>query len=109
LRFLVDAQLPPALAHRLSGLGHEAEHVNRIGLGGSGDRAIWAHAGAQNLALITKDEDFIALARSDRDGPQVVWVRLGTTTNRALWRALEPVMTELVSSLESGERIVEIA
>jgi predicted nuclease of predicted toxin-antitoxin system len=27
MRFLVDAQLPPALARWLAGKGHEAEHV----------------------------------------------------------------------------------
>ena len=27
MRFLVDAQLPPALAVRLRELGHDAEHV----------------------------------------------------------------------------------
>jgi predicted nuclease of predicted toxin-antitoxin system len=41
-RFLVDAQLPPELARRLSRLGYQADHVNRIGLGAAGDVAIWA-------------------------------------------------------------------
>jgi predicted nuclease of predicted toxin-antitoxin system len=27
MRFVVDAQLPPALARYLSSLGHDAEHV----------------------------------------------------------------------------------
>jgi len=32
MRFLVDAQLPPALARTLEAGGHEAEHVADIGL-----------------------------------------------------------------------------
>jgi hypothetical protein len=32
LRFLVDAQLPPALARRFETLGHSAEHVSDCGL-----------------------------------------------------------------------------
>jgi len=32
LRFLIDAQLPPRLAHRLNELGHEAVHVFDLGL-----------------------------------------------------------------------------
>ncbi|MGQ3285273.1 DUF5615 family PIN-like protein [Bosea sp. (in: a-proteobacteria)] len=40
-RFLIDAQLPPALAERLAAAGFEASHVHRIGLGGASDLAIW--------------------------------------------------------------------
>lgn len=32
MRFLVDAQLPPALARWLAAQGHEAEHVGDIGM-----------------------------------------------------------------------------
>lgn len=32
MRFLIDAQLPPALARWLEGEGHQAEHVSDIGL-----------------------------------------------------------------------------
>ncbi|HEX8167707.1 MAG TPA: DUF5615 family PIN-like protein [Beijerinckiaceae bacterium] len=108
LRFLVDAQLPPGLAKRLSALGHEANHVNRIGLGGAPDEAIWSHAAASAAVLITKDEDFVALARRNAAGPPVIWVRIGNVTNDALWRALEPAIPQIVSALESGERVVEI-
>jgi predicted nuclease of predicted toxin-antitoxin system len=36
MRFLIDAQLPPALARWLSSAGHDAEHVADIGLAGAG-------------------------------------------------------------------------
>lgn len=108
LRFLVDAQLPPTLALRLSALGHEARHVNRIGLGEATDGAIWSHAAKRGAVLVTKDEDFVALARRDPGGPAVIWVRIGNTTNDALWRALEPVFPQIVSALERGERIIEL-
>ncbi len=32
MRFLVDAQLPPALAQFLREFSHDAEHVHEIGL-----------------------------------------------------------------------------
>lgn len=108
LRFLIDAQLPPTLAQRLAALGHEAHHVNRIGLGGADDASIWSHAARGGAVLVTKDEDFVALARRDPRGPAVVWVRIGNTTNDALWRALAPVLAEIVGALERGERIIEI-
>ena len=108
IRFLVDAQLPPGLARQLTLRGHPAEHINRIGLGVAGDTAIWRHADRIGATLITKDEDFVALARREPMGPQVVWIRIGNISNRALWRALDPRLDEIIQSLEAGERIVEV-
>ena len=85
-----------------------AEHVNRIGLGGASDTAIWRHAAHGGATLITKDEDFVALAHRDQTGPQVVWIRIGNISNSALWRALDPLLDEIIRSLEASERIVEV-
>jgi predicted nuclease of predicted toxin-antitoxin system len=107
-RFLIDAQLPPALAERLAAAGFEASHVDRIGLGGASDLAIWRQAPALADALITKDIDFVQLARSDAAGVAVIWIRIGNVTNAALWRVLEPALPEIVAALQASERIVEI-
>ena len=108
IRFLVDAQLPPGLATRLTARGYPAEHVNRVRLGAAGDEAIWRHAQRIRATLVTKDEDFAALADRDPNGPQVLWIRIGNISNNALWRALEPLLDEIVQSLDAGERIVEV-
>ena len=108
VRFLIDAQLPPGLAHRLASRGYAAEHVNRIGLGATSDVAIWRHAKQTGASLVTKDEDFVALARSEPAGPQVVWVRLGNIGNDALWRAIDPLWDAIIQALDAGERIVEV-
>lgn len=107
-RFLVDAQLPPGLAKRLSALGYDAAHVNRVGLGPAGDAAIWAYAVANARVLLTKDDDFVALARRDPKATPVVWIRIGNCTNQALWRILEPALPEIILALEAGERVIEI-
>ncbi len=57
LRFLVDAQLPPALARFLAGRGHEAHHVVDVGLERATDAAIWAWARRHEAAILTKDRD----------------------------------------------------
>lgn len=44
MRFLVDAQLPPALARWMVEQGHEASHVVDHGLGEASDASIWAAA-----------------------------------------------------------------
>jgi predicted nuclease of predicted toxin-antitoxin system len=109
LRFLVDAQLPPALADYLRQLGHEAEHVNEIGSGAATDRAIWTYAKRHAAIIVTKDQDFADLTRLDTSGPPVVWIRLGNTTRAALLRSLQPLMPELLAALDRGERLIEIA
>jgi predicted nuclease of predicted toxin-antitoxin system len=108
VRFLIDAQLPPALAQTLRALGHEADHVNAIGLGAAPDMTIWLHAVNSGAVIITKDQDFASLARGKPPGTSVVWIRLGNTTNTALWRKLEPHFPELVSALESGDHLIEV-
>jgi len=44
MRFLIDAQLPPALARWLSSQGHHAEHVADLGLEAAEDSRVWRHA-----------------------------------------------------------------
>ena len=108
IRFLVDAQLPPGLARWLTARGYPTEHVNRVDLGIASDRAIWLYAAHTAAALVTKDEDFVALAGQEPDGPQVVWIRLGNISNNALRRAIDPQLDEIIQALNAGERIVEI-
>lgn len=108
IHFLIDAQLPPGLARQLAARGYPAEHVNRIGMGIASDDAIWRHAVRTGATLITKDEDFTALAVREQSGPQVVWLRVGNISNDALWRAIDPRLEEIVQALNTGERVVEI-
>ena len=69
MKFLVDAQLPPALAHWLREGGHEAEHVEDTGLREANDGAIWAHAVQSGAIIVTKDEDFAARSVQDATAP----------------------------------------
>jgi len=108
IRFVVDAQLPPGLALRLTARGYVAEHVNQIKLGNTSDSAIWLYAARTRATLITKDEDFVALAEREASGPQVIWIRIGNISNYALWRALDPILDEIIEALNAGERIVEV-
>jgi predicted nuclease of predicted toxin-antitoxin system len=84
MRFLVDAQLPPALARMLSAKGFEAEHVYDVQLGTAQDSAIWDYALSAQAAIITKDEDFATRITLRPEGPPIVWVRIGIPAN-ARW------------------------
>ena len=109
MRFLVDAQLPMALARWLTAHGHETEHVLEVGLAQSKDNPIWLHAERTQEVIVTKDEDFAQWIIRARPGPAVVWLRIGNISNRALLVWLEPLLPVIVRQLEQGERLIEVA
>jgi predicted nuclease of predicted toxin-antitoxin system len=109
VRFLIDANLPPALAYFLKKAGHQAEHVEEIGLRHAKDTSIWNYALEHSAVVITKDEDFEErLSHSPETAPSVVWVRLGNTTKGALLLWFNNVLSEVIRRLEAGEKLIEI-
>lgn len=59
MKFIIDAQLPPALARWIESSGHTAEHVFDIGFNAATDPIIWQRALAEQLVIVSKDEDFL--------------------------------------------------
>jgi predicted nuclease of predicted toxin-antitoxin system len=108
MRFLVDTQIPLALAGWLRIHGHQAEHVLEIGLAQSKDALIWRYAQEHSAAVITKDEDFAEWVRRGRSGPAVVWLRIGNCSNPVLQAWLEGLLPAIVRQLEQGERLIEV-
>lgn len=108
MRFLIDAQLPPALVARLRGERIDAVHVVELGLGGAADAAIWERACAEGWIIMSKDMDFIEHMRRSPSGAAIVWIRLGNTTTSALWAHLRPILPDILAALSRGERLVEI-
>jgi len=108
VKFLVDAQLPPALARWLCEAGHEARHVDDEGLREAEDRLIWAHAQQTAAVIVTKDEDFATRAQQRPDGPVIVWLRVGNTTNRTLLTWVEPRLPGIVHLMRQGSRVIEV-
>jgi predicted nuclease of predicted toxin-antitoxin system len=107
LRFLVDAQLPPALARRIEALGHSAEHVFDSGLTTASDNAIRLYAAKVGAVIVTKDEDF-AVHRLLQEGPAVVWIRIGNTRRAELLQRIDGDFSAIIAALERGETLVEI-
>ena len=106
MRFVVDAQLPPALAGWLRERGHEAEHVAEIGMLAATDAEIARQCEDGAAILITKDEDFTVLRLRDRFG--LLWLRCGNTTKQALFEWLEPRWDEVERLLAEGEDFIEL-
>jgi predicted nuclease of predicted toxin-antitoxin system len=108
VKFLVDNQLPAALAKLLVSRGQEAIHVLEVGLDAAKDEEVWNHAVKNLMVLITKDEDFSRRAPQPDVSVQVVWVRLGNCRKAALFSAFDSVLPQLLAALEAGNKLVEI-
>lgn len=108
MNFFIDAQLPPALAHRITSQGHHAAHVFELGLQAADDGPIWEHARNENSVAVSKDEDFVDRWLLSDKPVALVWIRKGNCSNRALLEWLEPLWRDTVQRLEQGERFIEL-
>ena len=108
MKFLVDHQLPPALARFLQRQGHEAEHVRELGLKDADDAVIWREGISNEQIVISKDEDFWYLAITPGSTGRFIWVRIGNCRKQALIETFERRLASIVAALESGIRILEI-
>ncbi len=108
MKFLVDNQLPEALARFLNEREHDARHVLELQLDAADDAEIWRHAVSEGRVVVSKDEDFTYLAGQPTAATALVWVRLPNCRTRALLAAFERALPALISALEAGNRVVEI-
>jgi predicted nuclease of predicted toxin-antitoxin system len=93
----LDAQLSPALASWISERFSNAD-----------DREIFAQARSAEAIVMTKDRDFLHLLFQQGPPPQVIWLRVGNSSNQALQAMLLRTLKEAVASLREGEPWVEI-
>lgn len=105
---LIDAQLPPRLARRLSDLGHEATHVADIGLAEASDATIWNIAIERAAILVTKDQDFAIARAASNEGPAIIWIRIGNTPNEVLIARLINSLDAIAEAFARGDAIVEL-
>ncbi len=108
MRFIVDAQLPPALARLLTAQGFFAEHVVDIGFGAADDSSIWDYALQHQAVIVTKDEDFPHRLQQSQKTPIIVWARSGNASRRALLQWFEPLVPQIVHLIDAGNRLIEI-
>ncbi len=107
-KFIVDAQLPPALARYLSSLGEDAIHVLDVDMMESSDSIIWDLALRENRVIISKDEDFQIRASVSIKSPKLIWVRIGNTSKKSLLQVFEKQWAQIKIELDNGENLIEL-
>lgn len=103
MKFLIDANLSPRVAGRLSAAGHDAVHVNDVGLGTAEDDVILQRAADAGEVIVSADADFGALLALRRQAsPSVVLLRSSDhltpdEQGDLILRAIDAVAEDLVA------------
>ena len=110
MKLWLDAQLPPLLARWINeqAIGLEAVAVREIGLRNATDPVIFQRARAAADVVMTKDRDFMRLLDTHGPPPQVIWLRVGNSSNAALQQLLTTTLAQALELLRNGEPWVEI-
>jgi predicted nuclease of predicted toxin-antitoxin system len=61
------------------------------------------------IAVMSKDSDFLDLLDRHGTPPKIIWVTCGNTSNRRMRNILGQKLKPAVDLLESGEALVEIS
>jgi predicted nuclease of predicted toxin-antitoxin system len=106
--FLVDNQLPPALAHFIrSEFNVPALHVVDVGLRDGSDAEIWNYVSENDSILISKDEDFANMVLQVPTA-RLIWIRLGNCRKAFLLQVFQQMWSRITERLESGDRLIEV-
>ena len=108
MKFIIDAQLPPALARYLAAKGENAMHVLDIGMMESSDSEIWDFALKEEMVIITKDEDFQMRASVTQHCPGIIWVRIGNCSKKTLLNFFEQKWEKIKLELSNEVKLLEL-
>ena len=106
----LDAQFSPALANWVTAqfAPIQAVPVRNLGLRNAADLEIFAQAIAAGAVVMTKYRDFLHLLLEQGPPPQVIWLRVGNSSNQALQAVLLRTLDQAITSLRDGEPWFEI-
>lgn len=79
-----------------------------IDLADASDAEIREHASRNDCVVISKDEDFLYLAKAPGAKARFIWIRLGNCRTKALLAAIEILWPKIETSLKAGDRIIEV-
>ncbi len=102
MKFLIDAQLPRRLVHRLRETGHEAIHTLDLPLGNrTADGAINQLSLNGNYIVVTKDADFVNSFIVQRQPYKLLLISTGNIKNNDLEKLFVQNMTAISKAFET--------
>jgi predicted nuclease of predicted toxin-antitoxin system len=84
VKLLLDENLSSRLLELLAADFADSTHVERLGMRGASDAAIWAYAREHGYTIVSKDNDFRQQAFLHGPPPKVVWLSVGNAGTAAI-------------------------
>jgi predicted nuclease of predicted toxin-antitoxin system len=95
MKLLLDENISPKLAAKLSDIYPDSTHVRQVGLGRNDDLDVWKFARENGFAIVSKDSDFNHFSLLWGYPPKVIWLRTGNCSTREiahLLRSYSPII-----------------
>jgi len=103
MKFLLDENIPPSVVRCIEAIGHDARHVNTVGLNSTADFDIFLFAEDADEVIITHDNDFSAIhAFSGKSKPSVVLLRHKKLSVAIICDLLTSLLPQIISDLDEG-------
>ena len=103
MKLLFDQNLSPSLVDSLADIYPESVHVQSVGLDRADDRAVWDFARSQNLAIVTKDADFLESSLIAGVPPRIIWIRRGNCSTSDIEAILRRHSDEALQLMQGDE------
>ena len=108
MRFLIDEHLLVGVVDLIAELGCDARHVKTEGLLSASDNHLWQLAAELGAAMVSKDSDFLTLARRDQRTASLLLLSLGNLPNRALYDVIRKAWPQVIETFGQGNPVVEV-
>ncbi|MCS7263898.1 MAG: DUF5615 family PIN-like protein [Armatimonadetes bacterium] len=95
-KFVVDEDLPDAVAVTLVRMGYWAKHVRQVGLSGASDQEVFNYAQSCEAVLVTADKGFSDIRHfSIKRHYGIIVLRLKKRNRDSILRRLQEVISQL--------------
>ena len=109
MKFLVDAQLPRRLCHRLRECGHDAVHTLDLPLGNcTSDAEIIRIADTEGRVVVTKDDNFVQSFWLRNQPQRLLLIATGNIGNTELCQLIAAALPAIVKAFGTA-RYLEIS
>lgn len=107
MKLIIDENLPTRLVAWFAAQGCQAKHVFELELKGAPDGQVWSYALETGACVVSRDDDFLQIARGSPSGCAIK-LTIGNCTTRELLAWLEQVWPTVSARVQSGERAIEV-
>ncbi len=103
MKLLLDENLSRHIVPSIQGAFPGSTQAVIAGLERASDREVWGYAKDGGYAIVTKDEDFVALQSMLGYPPKVVYLSMGNCTNQQVVDALARARTQIEAALADDD------